>query len=237
MPSAFFAAGLLAVALLAGPATAADPSAPPHAVPDTMAQRVLACTPCHGREGRATRDGYFPRIAGKPAGYLHEQLRHFRDGRRRNATMAALVAPLSDAYLGEIAAHFASLELPYPPPQPATAPAAVLARGERLVRQGDGAARPACAACHGERLTGVAPAIPGLLGLPRDYLVGQLGAWQNGQRAARAPDCMHRIAQQLGADDVAALASWLAAQPVPADSRPATTLPAPLPLDCGSVPR
>jgi cytochrome c553 len=230
------AAVALAAALHSLPVAAAEP-APPHTVPDTMAQRVLACTPCHGREGRATRDGYHPRIAGKPAGYLHEQLRHFRDGRRRNATMAALIAPLSDVYLGEIAAHFASLDLPYPPPQPANAPAAVLARGERLVRQGDGRDVPSCAACHGEKLTGVAPAIPGLLGLPRDYLVGQLGAWQNGTRAARRPDCMHAIAKRLPAEDVAAVATWLAAQPVPADSHPATALPAPLPIDCGSVPR
>ena len=33
----------------------------------SMASRVLACTACHGPEGRATPSGYFPRIAGKPA--------------------------------------------------------------------------------------------------------------------------------------------------------------------------
>ena len=30
---------------------------------------LLACTTCHGKEGRAGPDGYYPRIAGKPAGY------------------------------------------------------------------------------------------------------------------------------------------------------------------------
>lgn len=39
-----------------------------------MAQRLQACTPCHAREGVATADGYFPRIAGKPEAYLFEQL-------------------------------------------------------------------------------------------------------------------------------------------------------------------
>ena len=38
-------------------------------VPDTIAQRAAACVACHGREGRATSAGFFPRIAGKPAGY------------------------------------------------------------------------------------------------------------------------------------------------------------------------
>ena len=86
-----------------------------------MAQRVQACTGCHGAQGRAASDGYYPRIAGKPAKYLFNQLVSFRDGRRDYALMTNLLAPLTDAYLREIADHFASLEIPYPPPQPATA--------------------------------------------------------------------------------------------------------------------
>ena len=35
-----------------------------HRVPDTLQQRLLACTGCHGKDGRATSHGYFPRIAG-----------------------------------------------------------------------------------------------------------------------------------------------------------------------------
>jgi cytochrome c553 len=35
---------------------------------------------------------------------------------------------------------------------------------------------PACMACHGKNLIGVAPHIPTLLGL-RDYVVAQFGAW------------------------------------------------------------
>ncbi|MBC7445185.1 MAG: c-type cytochrome, partial [Polaromonas sp.] len=34
---------------------------------DSMAQRTLACTACHGPQGRAAADGYYPRLAGKPA--------------------------------------------------------------------------------------------------------------------------------------------------------------------------
>ena len=39
--------------------------------------------------------------------------------------------------------------------------------------------------------------VPGLLGLPRDYLAGQLGAWKSGIRHALAPDCMAEIAERL----------------------------------------
>ncbi|MBC7955818.1 MAG: c-type cytochrome [Cytophagales bacterium] len=210
-------------------------AAPPVAE-DSMAQRVQACTGCHGSQGRAASDGYYPRIAGKPAAYLYHQLLNFRDGRRQYAPMARLIEPLSDAYLQEIAAHFAALELPYAAAQPATAPAETLRRGEALALRGDAAMRiPACVQCHGPALSGLAPAIPGLLGLPRDYLNAQLGAWKTGNRNAQAPDCMAQIAQALTTDDVAALSQWLAAQPLPAQPKAVSALAAPLPLPCGGV--
>ena len=226
------AAGL--VALAATLATTPAQAAPK--VEDSIAQRVLACTGCHGAQGRAARDGYYPRIAGKPAGYLYNQLLSFRDGRRHYAPMATLLAPLTDDYLREIATHFASLDLPYPAPQPATASVAGLALGQRLVTQGDGARRiPACVACHGEALTGVMPAIPSLIGMPRDYLHGQLGAWQTSNRRAAAPDCMAQIAKVLTPDDIGAISQWLAGQPVPLHAHAAAALPAAMPIACGSA--
>lgn len=205
---------------------------------DDIAQRTLACTACHGKQGRAAPDGYYPRIAGKPAGYLYNQLLNFRDGRRHYGLMQRMVDPLSDAYLGEIATYFGALELPYPAPAPTSATADVLARGEALVRRGaPGRDLPACVQCHGERMTGALPAVPGLLGLPLDYLNAQLGAWRTGERRAHAPDCMKTIAQQLQPEEVHAVASWLSAQPLPADPHPAAQLLAAMPLECGSAAR
>jgi len=225
---------VLAALLFHGAAIAADAS---RTVPDTLAQRMMACTLCHGQEGRATNAGYFPRIAGKPADYLYHQLLHFRDGRRNNAGMSYLLDHLNDAYLRDIAGHFAGLDLPYPPPQPAAATPAELARGEALVRQGDPARElPACAACHGAALTGVNPAVPGLLGLPRDYLIGQLGAWKTGLRKAFAPDCMAHVTQRLQPVDIAAVSSWLAAQPLPTNAYAAPPTREPLLLKCGLTP-
>ncbi|MGS5089254.1 c-type cytochrome [Hydrogenophaga sp. A37] len=224
---------VIAALLWHGAVVAAEPQ---RTVPDTLAQRTMACTLCHGKEGRATNAGYFPRIAGKPAGYLYNQLTHFRDGRRQNPGMANLLDHLSDAYLLDIANHFASLDLPYPPPQTVNAPRDQLARGEALIRRGDPARQlPACASCHGDALTGMKPAIPGLLGLPRDYLIGQLGAWQTGLRHTHAPDCMAQIAKGLTPDDVGALATWLSAQPLPADTHAVAPSAKPLPLRCGSA--
>ncbi len=216
----------------------AAPSAPVATTPVSsgMAPRVLACVTCHGKEGRATQEGYFPRIAGKPAGYLANQLLNFREGRRSYPQMSSLIEHLTDDYLREMAAHFAALDLPYPPPPAPQAPPATLERGRLLVQQGDAARNiPACVQCHGPAMTGVKPFIPGLLGLPRDYLNSQLGAWKTGQRRAHAPDCMADIARQLTPDDVSAVSAWLAAQPVPGGGKPAASLAGAMPMRCGGV--
>lgn len=201
---------------------------------DTIAQRALACVACHGKEGRATAEGYFPRIAGKPQGYLYNQLLNFRDGRRQNPQMTYMVSHLSDAYLNELAGYFAALHPPYPAPAPATVAPQVLERGRVLATQGDASRRlPACVACHGQQLTGVDPAIPGLLGLPRDYLNSQFGAWKTGTRKSASPDCMAQVAEKLSPEEIGAVSAWLSSQPVPAGMRPARALPNKLPMPCG----
>ena len=205
---------------------------------DDMPARTLACMACHGKEGRATPSGYFPRIAGKPAGYLYHQLLNFRDGRRSYPQMSYLLEHLTDEYLHEIAAYFAGLDLPYASPVPGPATPALLERGQQLVRKGDVSQKiPACVECHGSAMTGVSPFVPGLLGLSRDYVSSQLGAWQTGQRRAQSPDCMARIARQLTPGDVHAVAAWLSAQAVPpGQGKPVARFNADLPMPCGGVP-
>ncbi len=228
LPTTVYAMLLLAAGAV--PAAHAEP------VPDTMARRTMACTGCHGDQGRATSDGYYPRIAGKPAGYLYNQLVNFREGRRTYPLMVYMVSNLSDEYLREMAEYFSSLHPPYPPPQPLQVPAAMLERGRQLALEGDkGRNVPACIACHGDALTGAAPAVPGLIGLPRDYLSGQFGAWKNGTRHAASPDCMAELAGRLSVDDISAVSAWLSLQPVPANARPQAVAGRALPLECGST--
>ncbi len=233
---------------IAVPATAAEAgtaASQPAVSTDTLAHRLAACTSCHGKEGRAGSDGYYPRIAGKPDGYLLNQLKNFRDGKRKYPLMTYMVGYMPDAYLKEMAEFFSSQHPPYPAPQPAQAAPSMLERGRQLVQSGDSSKKlPACVACHGDKLTGIAPFIPGLLGLPRDYIVGQMGAWQTGARQAHAPDCMAQIAKALSPQDIGAVSAWLASRPLPQD------VIAPLastgaganaypdrPLPCGSAPQ
>jgi cytochrome c553 len=206
------------------------------AIKDTIAQRALACTACHTLEGKNTSEGYYPRIAGKPAGYLYNQLIHFREGRRTWPLMTYMVDHLSDDYLREMAEYFSQLHPPYPAPQPPNVSTATLERGRTLALQGDpGKNIPACVACHGKNLMGLTPNLPGLIGLPRDYLNAQFGNWKNGTRRAAAPDCMAQIAARITVEEISAVSAWLAAQPVPADAAPGSGANVKLPLSCGTV--
>jgi cytochrome c553 len=202
---------------------------------DSIEQRAQPCMACHGKEGRSTPEGYYPRIAGKPAGYLFNQLGNFRVGRRHFAMMTYMVDRQNDAFLQELADYFGSLRLPYAYRDNSNIAPTLLARGRQLVTQGDEASHvPACQGCHAQSLLGTLPAVPGLLGLSPDYVIGQLGAWRNGTRRAHEPDCMANIAKALRSEDIAAVAWWLAGQQVPADAEPAADFATPPSIECGS---
>jgi cytochrome c553 len=230
---------LLATLLLStGPALAqkADPATvPAFKQLDSMEARVQGCVTCHGQQGQGTSDQYFPRIAGKPAAYLLNQLLAFRNGHRRYAPMNYLVAYLTDDYLREIAEYFAALRPPFSPPTAPSLPAAVIDRAGSIVRNGDVNRQiPACVACHGNGLTGMVPGIPGLVGLRPNYIAAQLTRWRAGERKAAAPDCMQRIASRLDDNEIQAIAQFLGAQAAPADPSPEARNTVRMPISCGS---
>ena len=73
-----------------------------------MAARMQGCTPCHGEQGQGTQNEHFPRLAGKPAGYLFNQLLAFKEGRRKYAPMNYLLEFQTDEYLRKMAELAAS---------------------------------------------------------------------------------------------------------------------------------
>jgi cytochrome c553 len=210
---------------------------PAQRAPDTMAARVQACTPCHGAGGEGTRDDYFPRLAGKPAGYLYNQLSAFRTGRRQYPPMNYLLEFQRDDYLHAIADYFAAQRPPLAPRDPPPVSKDILSHGEDLAKHGDAKrGTPACIGCHGPALTGMEPAIPGLIGLHASYLSAQLGAFRYGTRTAPAPDCMQQVAGTLTEADVTAVAAWLSSQPASPDPSPLARGSLQMPLACGSEP-
>jgi cytochrome c553 len=225
---------LCALAAACVPALAQGQRPAPQRAPDTMEARVAACIGCHGAHGRGVENVYFPRLAGKPAGYLYHQLVAFRDGRRKYVPMNYLLAYLPDDYLRKMAEYYAAQN---PPPlvQPAVKRAPQLLHdGQRIATQGVPDRKvPPCMSCHGTELNGREPGIPGLLGLRADYISAQLGAWRFGVRTALAPDCMQVVASSLTEAEMGAVSAWLASLPVTA-ARPHPAGPARLPLACGS---
>lgn len=206
---------------------------------DGIAERLAACAACHGQHGEGVQGAeYYPHLAGKPAGYLFEQLKGFRDGRRVNAQMVWLTQFADDAWLRNIADYYAALP---PRTQAADTGAEQLTperkqRAEQLVRAGDPArGAPACSACHGENLAGLEPGIPATIGLPADYIVAQFGHWRNGSRRAVAPDCMREVALALAPEDVRAVATWLSRQPNADGTRPAPAGSFTPPKACGAI--
>ena len=227
---------LCAAALMVPLCSLADDAAlPKFKTLDSMEARVQACATCHGQRGQGTDNAYFPRLAGKPSGYLYNQLLSFKDGTRKYAPMNYLVAYLPDAYLQEMAEHFSKERPDFAPPAASTLLPAALERGAKLVLGGDVTRQiPACVACHGAALMGMEPGIPALIGLRSNYLAAQLSRWRSRERNAAAPDCMQRVASRLTDADIANVSGWLASQPVSADSKPMTRNAVRLPIACGS---
>jgi cytochrome c553 len=221
--------GLILLATLYSPHIASADDTP------DIAGRVQACAACHGDQGKGTDDPYFPRLAGKPAGYLYNQLIAFKNGRRSYPPMNYLLEFQTDTFLKAIADYFAAQRPPLPEATPPDISADLLAQGKKIVLEGDPArGLPACVSCHGPALTGLEPAIPGLLGLRAKYVSAQLGAWRYGTRTAIAPDCMQIVAGHLTEDDVRNIAAWLSSQPAPENPSPSPKGTFAPPFVCGS---
>jgi cytochrome c553 len=73
------------------------------------AAKAATCNACHGANGVSAVPTY-PNLAGQKEAYMVKQLKAFKDGSRKDPTMNAMAAPLSDADMDNLAAHFSSLK-------------------------------------------------------------------------------------------------------------------------------
>jgi cytochrome c553 len=71
------------------------------------AREVPACVACHGE--KAEGQGPIPRLAGQHAGYLAEQLGHFRSNARSNETMHMNALNLTDTEIAALAEYLSAL--------------------------------------------------------------------------------------------------------------------------------
>ena len=167
---------------------------------------AAACAPCHAFDGSSVGGGAFPRIDGQSTYYLTQQIADFASGVRDNAIMSPIAKALSPDEIADVAAYYAGINAPFPPPEGATP--TLIQRGEQLAKVGSAAKElQACDNCHGPGGIGLPPAIPYLAGQYAQYIASELQMWQRGERK-NSLETMSVIATKLDEHDIAALAAY-----------------------------
>jgi len=70
--------------------------------------KAVTCFGCHGPQGIAFAPN-FPNLAGQKEAYLNSAIQSYRNGKRNDPTMRAMVAALTDDDVTNLAAFFSSL--------------------------------------------------------------------------------------------------------------------------------
>src|SRR6476620_1021411 len=73
--------------------------------PEAGKEKSRTCAACHGPDGNSAA-GDFPKLAGQHNDSLIKALRDYKSGKRKNAIMAPMVAPLSDRDIDDLAAYY-----------------------------------------------------------------------------------------------------------------------------------
>lgn len=102
MKTTVIAAAAIALAGAFGTAVAADAAA--------GKAKFAVCAGCHGPTGAGNEALKYPKLAGRDAAFVKEQLHAFKSGKRDNATMKAMTAGLTDADIDNLAAYVATLK-------------------------------------------------------------------------------------------------------------------------------
>lgn len=177
---------------------------------DAGKEKTTACAACHGADGNSIANPEWPTIAGQHAGYLYEQMKHFKqpqdDSVRYNALMYGQMQALSDDDMKNVAAWYAEQDI-----KPGVADPELAERGERIYLGGIAEDNiPACIACHGPSGNGNAAAkYPVLASQHAAYTVTQLKAYQSGERRSDANQVMRNITAEMDEDDMRAVAEYI----------------------------
>ena len=204
-PAAAFT--LIALAVLGAPlartAYASDAPATFKADPAKGQQLAVACGACHTQDGSRGIPAN-PILQGQHAEYIVKQLTEFKAGKRKNAMMNGMAAPLSDDDMKHIAAFYSGKQAK---PGFAKNKDTVLL-GEQIYRGGITARQvPACAGCHSPNGAGIPAQYPRIAGQHSDYAEAQLLAFRSGARA-NSPQMM-TIAGKLNDREIKAVADYV----------------------------
>ncbi|MCG6966845.1 MAG: cytochrome c4 [Chromatiaceae bacterium] len=163
------------------------------------------CGACHGPDGNSAAPN-FPKLAGQHADYIAKQLKEFKAGERKDATMNGMAAALSEQDMADLGAYYAA--------QKSTEGKAAedkVELGQGMFRAGNASSGvAACAACHGPTGAGNPMAnFPRLSGQHADYTVTQLKNFRAGVRANDAGSMMRGVAKKMTDAEIDAVAQYV----------------------------
>jgi cytochrome c553 len=187
-------------------ATALASGAPAAAKPDLAKGQATAqvCAACHTVDGSRGSPAN-PILQGQHADYLAKQLHEFKDGKRKNAIMQGMAAPLSDEDIRNVSAFYASKTA-----KPGFAKNKdLVALGEKIYRGGIADRQiPACASCHSPSGAGMPAQYPRIGGQHSDYTEAQLNAFRASSRGNSSQ--MIAIAAKMNDREIKAVSDYIA---------------------------
>jgi cytochrome c553 len=165
---------------------------------------TAVCAACHSNDGSRGSPAN-PILQGQHPDYLVKQLAEFKAGKRDNAIMRSMAAPLSEADIRNVAAFYAGKSA-----KPGFAKNKDLATLGQKIYRGGIADRsiPACSGCHGPNGAGIPAQYPRLGGQHADYVEAQLVSFRSGARHNNA--AMNGVAAKLNDREIKALADYVA---------------------------
>jgi len=189
-----------------------------HAAGDADAGKVKAasCVACHGADGNSlAATPNFPNLAGQSTSYIYKQLTEFKEGKRTDPTMNAMVLPLDDQAMQDVAAFFASQKI-----KPGAADPALVDAGKAIYKGGIAEIGvPACMACHGPAGNGnPGSGYPQLASQKNVYLEKQLKDFRTAAQAmdsspvGRTNDAskmMRNAVKRMSDPEIKAVASYI----------------------------
>jgi cytochrome c553 len=188
----------LLAALAAGHALWSDPanaqSTP--AAPDAIKDKVAICAACHGATGNNDNPQY-PVLAGQTARYLYIQLKDFKEGRRHDPNMDAIVQPLTRDDMLALGEYFSKQKQA---PSTFKADPAKVALGKKKTDE------VLCPMCHLGGFTGQNE-IPRVAGQHYEYVKKQLSDFKARRRTNDAGN-MTSVAATLSDEDIDNLAQY-----------------------------
>jgi cytochrome c553 len=194
---------LPAIVMAASALAAGTPGAPK---PDAAKGQATAatCIACHTADGSRGAPAN-PILQGQHPEYIVKQLAEFKAGKRVNAIMQGMAAPLSEADMRNVAAFYASKQA-----KPGFAKNKDTVRlGEQIYRGGVADRQiPACSGCHSPSGAGIPAQYPRLGGQHAEYTEAQLIAFRSGQRANNAQ--MMTIAGKMKDHEIKAVSDYIA---------------------------